>query len=113
MAINIVDPLHIMEESVLKREMVTCDFEGGRKLQNMLEHRLITHIAKRVDDQLQNSWIWDYVRLNLHVACATITLMGHAKPFDILKFCHGENSCLLRDPTIGNVFFSWRLNQRS
>jgi hypothetical protein len=106
-ASDIVGPLYIMEETVLKSEMVTFGFEGGRKLQNMLEQRLITHIAKRVDDQLQKSWIWDYVRLNLHVACATITLIGHAKPFDILKFCHGEHSCLLRDPTIGKVFFSF------
>jgi hypothetical protein len=38
------------------------------------------------------------------VISATIVLTGHAKCFDVLKFCHGCNLSLLQDPCIGNVF---------
>ena len=93
-----------MEDSVLGREMVGYDYESSQKIQNLLTERLSVHISKRVDDKYQKSWVWDFVRSNLHVISATIVLTGHAKCFDVFKFCHGCNQSLLQDPCIGNVF---------
>ena len=38
------------------------------------------------------------------MASATLVLTGHVKGFEVLKFCHGINQCLLQDATHKNVF---------
>ena len=45
-----------------------------------------------------------FLKCNLAVTCSTLVLSCHVKEFELLKFCHGINQCLLSDPTQGNVF---------
>jgi hypothetical protein len=109
---NIVDPLKIIGDSVVKRTLTQCDFDTGKKLHTLLMERLCVHISRKVDDKHQKHWVWNFFRTNLNVASATLVLTGHVKGFDATHknvFARGSaisylEGCYLYWDTVGNRF---------
>ena len=104
MATKILDSSGFRETNYVSRIIGDDESKACGKLEKMLFQRLPEHIAAKVTDKSKSSFVWDFVKENLGPVSALMILMGHVKKYEVLQFCHGNDRCLLRDPTGENKF---------